>query len=90
MRYITTLFVCLLMLAAAGTQAAPVDINRADAASLAAAIVGIGEKKAASIIAYREANGPFARIEDLANVQGIGIATIEKNRDNLSIGPDSP
>ena len=47
MRYITTLFVSLLMLAAAQVHAGPVDINSADAAGLAAAIVGIGDKKAA-------------------------------------------
>ena len=89
MRYITTLFVSLLMLAAVQVQAGPVDINSADAAGLAAAIVGIGEKKAASIIAYRQANGPFARVEDLANVKGIGPATVERNRHNLTVAPDS-
>ncbi|MGB5539535.1 MAG: helix-hairpin-helix domain-containing protein [Gammaproteobacteria bacterium] len=90
MRYITTLFVSLLMLAAAQVHAGPVDINSADAAGLAAAIVGIGDKKAASIIAYRDANGPFASIEELARVKGIGSATIEKNRHNLTVAPVSP
>ena len=88
MRYITTLFISLLLLAAQ-VQAGPVDINSADAAGLAAAIVGIGEKKAASIIAYRTANGPFVRVDDLANVKGIGSATIEKNRHNLTVAPIS-
>jgi competence protein ComEA len=87
MRFITSLFFSLLMLVAVQVHAGPVDINTADAAGLAAAISGIGEKKAASIVAYREANGPFVRIEDLANVKGIGPATIEKNRDNLTITP---
>jgi len=87
MRYTSMLLISLLMLVAAQVQAGPVDINSADAAGLAAAIVGIGEKKAASIIAYRQANGPFARIEDLANVKGIGAATIEKNRSNLTVTP---
>jgi competence protein ComEA len=89
MRYITTLFISLLLLVAAQVQAGPVDINSADAAGLAAAIVGIGEKKAASIVAYREANGPFTTIEDLTRVKGIGNATIEKNRDNLTVAPVS-
>jgi len=87
MRYTSMLLISLLMLVAAQVQAGPVDINSADAAGLAAAIVGIGEKKAASIIAYRQANGPFARIEDLVNVKGIGAATIEKNRRNLTVAP---
>lgn len=89
MRYLTTMFTALLLLGAAHAGSGPVDINSADAAGLAAAIVGIGAKKAASIVAYREANGPFLRIEDLANVKGIGAATIEQNRDNLRVGPDS-
>lgn len=86
MRYLGTLFLSLLLLVAAQAYAAAVDINTADAATLAAAIVGIGEKKAASIVQYREANGPFASVDDLARVKGIGSATIEKNRQNLSVG----
>ena len=35
--------------------------------------------------AYREANGPFRHIEDLSNVKGIGVKTVEKNRSNLVI-----
>lgn len=89
MRYINSLFLSLLMLAAVQVRAGPVDINTADAAGLAAAINGIGEKKAASIVAYREANGPFTRIDDLTNVKGIGPATIENNRHNLTITPAS-
>ena len=89
MRYITMLFVSLLMLAAAQVNAGPVDINSADVAGLAEAIVGIGERKAASIIAYREAHGPFASIDDLVNVKGIGSAILEKNRHNLTVAPAS-
>ncbi len=86
MRYLGTLLLTLLMLTGAAVQAGPVDINTADAGTLAAAIVGIGEKKAASIIEYREANGPFASVDELAGVKGIGPATIEKNRHNLTVG----
>jgi competence protein ComEA len=86
MRYLGSLFLSLLMLAAAQVQAGPVDINSADAGALAAAIVGIGEKKAVSIIQYREANGPFASVDELTGVKGIGSATIENNRQNLTVG----
>jgi len=89
MRYITTLFVSLLMLAAAEVLAGPVDINSAGADDLAAVIVGIGAQKAAAIVDYRTANGPFASVDDLANVKGIGTATIEKNRHNLTVAPPS-
>ena len=70
--------------------AAPVDINSADAAMLAAAIDGVGEKKAVTIVRHRETHGPFARVEDLANVKGIGSGTVERNRDNLMVVPSAP
>ncbi|PTB91271.1 competence protein ComEA, partial [Marinobacter sp. Z-F4-2] len=38
-----------------------------------------------AIVAYREANGPFAVTADLANVKGIGERTIEKNAARLAV-----
>ena len=81
-----TLLVSLVLLAPLQVSAEPVDINTADAATLAGAIKGVGEKKAATIVAYRETHGPFARVDDLSNVKGIGPGTIEKNRQNLEVG----
>lgn len=57
-----------------------VNINQADAATLAQVLVGIGDKKAQAIIDYRNTHGAFTTIEQLDNVKGIGAATIEKNR----------
>lgn len=57
-----------------------VNINQADAATLAQVLVGIGDKKAQAIIEYRQTHGAFTTIEQLDNVKGIGAATIEKNR----------
>lgn len=65
--------------------AMPVDINKADADTIAAELTGIGATKAEAIVAYREANGPFKQVEDIVNVKGIGEKTLEKNRDNLII-----
>ena len=79
------LLACLL----AGTPASAedaVDINTATAEELAAAISGVGLKKAMAIVAYREENGPFATIDDLARVRGIGSVTVDSNRERLSIG----
>ncbi|HEX7031271.1 MAG TPA: helix-hairpin-helix domain-containing protein [Gammaproteobacteria bacterium] len=64
-------------------MAGPVNINTADAVTLAKELAGVGEKTAAAIVAYREANGPFATVEDLKKVKGIGDAIIEKNRTNI-------
>ncbi len=62
-----------------------IDINTADKTTLTTMLNGIGEKKAEAIIAYREENGPFKSIEELANVKGIGEATVEKNQDIITV-----
>lgn len=60
--------------------ATPVNINKADAATIAQSLDGIGASKAAAIVAYREAHGPFKSVDELAEVKGIGKATLERNR----------
>ncbi len=62
-----------------------VNINQADAEELATQLVGVGMKKARLIVEYRVANGPFRSADDLANVSGIGAATIEKNRQRIAL-----
>lgn len=76
-----------ILLAATLTAQAgePVDINTADAETLASALVGVGDAKAAAIVAYREQFGRFESIDDLALVQGIGEATVARNRDRIRI-----
>ncbi|HZG78497.1 MAG TPA: helix-hairpin-helix domain-containing protein [Paenibacillus sp.] len=56
---------------------APLDLNRATLEQLDA-LPGIGAAKAKAVIAYREAHGPFGRVEDVTNVAGIGPAILEK------------
>ena len=46
---------------------------------------GVGETRAQAIIAYREQQGPFAQIDDLLEVDGIGEATLERNRDIFTV-----
>ena len=77
-----------LVLAFAAHAAAPVNINTADATQLAT-LNGIGESKARAIIAYRETNGPFRSVEQLAEVKGIGLKTVEKNRASMNVGGTS-
>lgn len=68
-------------------NAAPVDINAASAAEIAAAIKGIGPKKAAAIVDYREQHGPFKSLAELEKVPGIGAKLVDANRQDLLLGP---
>lgn len=68
----------------------PVDINTADAKTLAEGLNGIGMSKAEAIVAYREENGPFASVDDLAKVKGVGEKTVERNRDLIVTGASKP
>ena len=83
MKIIQSVLLSLLLSISASVFAAQVNINKADAVTLSAELVGVGEKKAAAIVAYREANGPFKSAGDLANVKGIGESTLMKNADNI-------
>ncbi len=60
--------------------ATPVNINQADAATIAKSLDGIGQSRADAIVAWRGAHGPFKKADDLRRVKGIGKATIERNR----------
>ena len=50
------------------------------------ALNGVGEAKAEAIVAYREEHGPFKSADQLAEVKGIGLKTVEKNRDLIDLG----
>ena len=65
--------------------ATPLDINTATAAQFAAVMSGVGIKKAEAIIAYRDANGGFDSVDQLAQVKGIGDALLTRNRDLLRV-----
>ena len=81
------------LMAFAGFAAAAVDLNSATAAELNA-VKGIGPIKSKAILEYREKNGPFKSVDDLKNIKGFGVKTIEKLRSELSVGgsptPASP
>jgi competence protein ComEA len=73
----------LLVCSPLATHAGPVNVNAADAATLARELVGIGPSKAQAIVAHREKHGAFRSAEDLARVKGIGAKTVERNRELL-------
>jgi competence protein ComEA len=67
-----------------------VNINTADAATIDAGLVNIGRSKAEAIVAYRKQHGAFKSAEQLAQVKGIGLKTVEKNRDRIALGGVAP
>ena len=73
------------LLAGSAFAAERVNINTADAGTLDRVLVGVGPSKAEAIVAYRKANGAFRSADQLASVKGIGLATIEKNRDRILV-----
>lgn len=75
-----------LVLSFSAFAAGPVNINTADATTLAANLNGVGAAKAQAIVEHRQANGPFKSADQLASVKGIGLATVEKNRDRIQVG----
>ena len=80
-----------LALAAPGLllAATPVNINQADAATIAKSLDGIGQSRAQAIVDWRTAHGPFKKADDLHHVKGIGKATIERNRDAILLSDDA-
>jgi competence protein ComEA len=69
---------------APGSSSGLININSASATELEA-LSGIGEVLAATIVEYRDQNGPFASVEDLMDVSGIGPATLEEIRDQVTV-----
>lgn len=61
-----------------------VDLNTASAAELMT-LSGIGETKAAAILAYREAHGGFSSIEEIMNVDGIKEGSYNRIKDNIKV-----
>ncbi len=77
-----------LLLALLGPMAAlagPVDLNSADAPTLARELDGIGLSRAQAIVEYRERNGKFRSVDEMLNVKGIGPQVLEKNKGNLQV-----
>jgi len=79
------LIFAFMIIGATPAPAGPVDINTADAATIALELKGIGLARAQAIIDYRAKNGPFRSAEELALVKGIGPKVIEKNRADIRV-----
>jgi competence protein ComEA len=70
---------------AADGGAGPVDLNTATADQLDT-LPGVGPSTAAAIIDHRDASGPFASVDELLDVRGIGEAKLEALRDLVTVG----
>ncbi|KTA92568.1 competence protein ComEA [Aeromonas salmonicida subsp. smithia] len=65
-------------------ESGKVNLNTASINELTA-LKGIGEKKAQAIVDFRQKQGKFTTVEQLADVSGIGPATLEANRDMIIV-----
>ncbi len=82
---IAALILALSLTGMSFAESGSVDINTASVEQLAEALTGVGQAKAEAIVAYRESNGPFKHIDELVNVRGIGLSTVDRNRDRLML-----
>ena len=80
------LALCFSQMALAAASNEVVNINTADAVTLDRVLVGIGPSKAQAIVAHRKAHGAFKSVDALADVKGIGPATLKRNAGRISVG----
>lgn len=87
MKRIISATACFLLLAlgSGALLAGPVNVNTADAQTLAAELTGVGPALAAAIVQDREANGTFDSPEALMRVKGIGQHILDMNKDNILV-----
>ena len=91
---LTAIFAVFLMLAqvqlasaedVAVQEQVQVNLNTATVEELSSVLEGVGPAKAELIVKYRETNGDFSSVEQLLEVKGIGVATLEKNKDRFRL-----
>lgn len=82
--FVAILFVMSAAATALAQEKETININTAPVEQLIK-LKRIGPAYAERIIQYREANGPFAKIEDIMKVKGIGKKTYEANKDVMVV-----
>ena len=65
--------------------AQPVNVNTANAEEIAESLKGVGLSKAEAIVSYRSEHGDFKHADELVNVKGIGIRTVDINREYIKL-----
>ena len=81
---IVVLFVISMVPVALADDGEKININTATVKELVN-LKRIGPKYAERIVQYREANGPFVKVEDIVMVKGIGPKTLKVNRDMITV-----
>ena len=85
MKLFHSLFLSLILLFSTAAFAEKININTANAEQIASTMTGVGDSKAKAIIEYRSSHGKFKTLDALENVDGIGVKTIEKNKDKITL-----
>jgi competence protein ComEA len=80
--------IAVFSLGPALVMAGPVNINEADAETLAAELDGVGPALAAAIVRDREENGRYESAEAIMRVRGIGERVLDDNRENIRLDDD--
>lgn len=75
----------LLLIGSVSAWAGPVNINTADAATIAKELKGIGPAKARAIVEHRQQHGAFRSLDELALIKGIGQKLVDQNRADLRL-----
>lgn len=81
-------FLAVLLLSINLGFAAQVDVNTASDKELQT-LNGIGPVKAKAIVDYRSKNGPFKTVDELDKVPGIGKATLDKIRKDVTLSKNN-
>ncbi|WP_348765123.1 ComEA family DNA-binding protein [uncultured Salinisphaera sp.] len=84
MKNLLLMLVAMSALTMSALAMAAVNVNTADAEALSE-LPYIGEAKSAAIIEEREAHGDFESVDDLTRVSGIGSATVDRIRDQVTV-----
>lgn len=72
-----------ILLAGSLVYAGPVNVNTADASTIAKELDGIGMARAQAIVDWRRQNGNYSSLADLQKVKGVGPRILEINRANI-------
>ena len=84
-KFLAALAASIFTVASTGLFAGSVNLNTADAKTLADNLDGVGMSKANDIVEYRTQHGPFKSVDEVQNVKGIGAGTFETIKPDLTL-----